>query len=138
VAETRRSVARPLSPHLQVYRFTLLMATSILHRITGGALYLGMILLVWWLVALASGPRAYATFTSVAASPLGILVLVGLSFALMQHLMGGVRHLIWDTGASMDVASAKRLAAGGLLASAAATVALWATVGFVAYAGAGG
>lgn len=117
--------ARPLSPHLQIYSFTLLMASSILHRITGAALYVGSVLVAWWLLALASGPNAYAAFQAVAGSWLGMLVLFGFTWALFQHMMGGIRHLIWDTGTSMDVAAAKRLAAGGYVAAGLATVAVW-------------
>lgn len=131
MAETRASGARPLSPHLQVYRFTLLMMSSILHRITGAALAAGTLLLAWWLVALASGPTAYAWFAWFIASPVGLIILFGYTWALCHHLMGGIRHLMWDTGASLAVPQAKRLAAGGFAAGLLMTVALWGTVGFI-------
>lgn len=89
---------RPLSPHLQVYRWQITMALSILHRASGVALAIGLFVLAWWLLAAASGPEAYATFQSVAGSPIGILALVGWSFALFYHLCAGVRHLLMDTG----------------------------------------
>src|ERR1700722_19197173 len=92
------SAARPLSPHLSTYRLTLTMAMSIVHRITGGALYVGSLLLAWWLLAAASGPNAYATFQSVASSFIGRIVLFGYTWALIHHMLGGGRHLIWDTG----------------------------------------
>lgn len=117
--------SRPLSPHLQIYRFSLLMASSIMHRITGSALYVGTLILVAWLMALASGPEAYALFSKVALNPLGLLVLFGYTWALMQHMLGGLRHLIWDTGAGLSVASAKRLAGMSWLLSALLTFALW-------------
>lgn len=125
MAETKAGPARPLSPHLQIYRFTLLMAASILHRITGGALYFGMLMLAWWLVALASGPQAYAWFAWFAGSPLGLLILFGFTLALMQHAMGGIRHLIWDTGYGLEVTKAQRIAAVGLGASVVLTVLVW-------------
>lgn len=124
-APVKQTAARPLSPHLQIYRFTLLMASSILHRVTGGALYAGTVLVAWWLIALASGPQAYATFQAVAGSWFGLLVLFGYTWVLFQHMMGGIRHLIWDTGASMEVAAAKRLAVGSYAASTIATLVVW-------------
>ncbi|MBX9618988.1 succinate dehydrogenase, cytochrome b556 subunit [Candidatus Raskinella chloraquaticus] len=120
--------SRPLSPHLQIYRFSLLMASSIVHRITGAGLYFGTCLVVFWLLALASGPQAYATFAKLAGSPLGLLILFAYTWALMQHMMGGLRHLIWDTGASLSVAAARRLAAAGWLIALLLTLAVWAIV----------
>ena len=101
--------ARPLSPHLQIYRLTLTMLMSIVHRITGGALYIGTVLLAWWLIAAASGPNAYAVFQSVASSFLGRIVLLGYTWALIHHMLGGVRHLIWDTGAGFGPAEREPL-----------------------------
>src|ERR1700757_3212607 len=89
---------RPLSPHLSIYRPMLSMMMSIVHRITGAALYFGTLLLVWWLLAVASGPVAYATFQSAASSWIGRLVLFGYTWALVHHMLGGLRYLIWDTG----------------------------------------
>ena len=74
------------------------MVMSIVHRITGAALYVGTLLLAWWLLAAASGPNAYATFQTVASSLIGRLVLFGYTWALIHHMLGGIRHLIWDTG----------------------------------------
>lgn len=89
---------RPLSPHLQIYRWSPTMATSIVHRATGMALTLGMAGLAWWLMALASGPGAYATFTSLAFTPLGQVIIFGFVWSLCYHLLSGFRHLIWDIG----------------------------------------
>lgn len=89
---------RPLSPHLQIYRPQITSVLSILHRLTGVALAVGLFVLTWWLAAIAAGPEAYATFLSVAASPIGLIALVGWSFALFYHLCAGVRHLIMDGG----------------------------------------
>jgi len=95
MAETR--VQRPISPHLQIYGLTLTLVMSGLHRISGIALYFGSLLLVWWLIAIASGPNAYATAQWMLGTLLGRLVLLGYSWALIHHALGGVRHLIWDT-----------------------------------------
>src|SRR3954464_10594105 len=92
-----RPAARPLSPHMSIYRWPITMAMSIFHRVTGGALYFGMLLVAWWLIAVASGPNAYATFQSVASSWIGRLILFGYPWALLHHMLGGMRHLIWDT-----------------------------------------
>lgn len=89
---------RPLSPHLQVYRPQITTVLSILHRITGVALSVGLFILTWWLLAVSSGPEAYATFQAVAGSPLGIIALVGWTFALFFHLCAGIRHLVMDCG----------------------------------------
>ncbi|HEY2758899.1 MAG TPA: succinate dehydrogenase, cytochrome b556 subunit, partial [Pseudolabrys sp.] len=91
----RRS--RPISPHLQIYRPMLTMMMSIVHRITGSALYFGMLLLAWWLIAAAAGPNAYANFEWFIGSFIGRIILFGYTWALMHHMLGGIRHLIWDT-----------------------------------------
>ena len=89
---------RPLSPHLQIYKPLLTMMMSIVHRITGGALYFGMLLLVWWLIAAAAGPNAYASVQWFMETLLGRLILFGYTWALIHHMLGGIRHLIWDLG----------------------------------------
>ena len=78
------------------------MVMSIVHRITGGALYFGMLLLAWWLIAAASGPEAFETANAFFGSWFGRLILFGFTWALIHHLLGGIRHLIWDTGAGFD------------------------------------
>ncbi|GAA5008213.1 succinate dehydrogenase, cytochrome b556 subunit [Pseudoluteimonas lycopersici] len=89
---------RPLSPHLQVYRWQVQMVTSILHRATGIVLAVGLIGLVWGLLALAGGPERWAAFAACAGSPFGQLVLLGFSWALAYHLVNGIRHLVQDAG----------------------------------------
>ena len=89
---------RPLSPHLQVYRWLVQMVTSILHRATGIVLAVGLIGLVWGLLALAAGPERWAAFTACAGSPFGKIVLFGFSWALAFHLINGIRHLVQDAG----------------------------------------
>ncbi|MDX2290324.1 MAG: succinate dehydrogenase, cytochrome b556 subunit [Hyphomicrobiaceae bacterium] len=129
-AKTARTgkIERPLSPHLQVYRPLINMTMSIFHRITGAALYFGTLLLAWWLTAAAVGPDYFAFVSGVFASPPGILVLVGYTWALLHHMLGGVRHFIWDTGAAFDIANVKLLSYGTIVLSLALTAAIWAAV----------
>ena len=95
---------RPLSPHLQIWKWGPHMAISILHRATGDALAVaGLFVLVWWLGALASGPEYYATFSELMTTPLGYVVLVGLSWSFFNHLMSGLRHFVLDIGAGYEL-----------------------------------
>jgi succinate dehydrogenase / fumarate reductase cytochrome b subunit len=119
------AASRPLSPHLQVYRWTWTMAMSVAHRVTGSALYLGSILVVIWLVALASGPTAYATVSAFFGSFFGRLVLFGYTWILLHHMLGGIRHLIWDTGAGHEPAARLNLARGTLIGSVVLTLLVW-------------
>lgn len=89
---------RPIAPHLGVWRWHVTMATSIFHRASGVALYLGAIILTGWLVTLANGPEAYDAYMAVLQSPLGLLVLFGITAAACYHLANGIRHLAWDAG----------------------------------------
>jgi succinate dehydrogenase / fumarate reductase cytochrome b subunit len=116
---------RPLSPHLQIYRPMLTMMMSIVHRITGAALYVGTLLLAWYLIALASGPAQFATVNAVYGSPLGLLVLFGFTWALLHHFLGGIRHLVWDLGYGMDARGREFLAKGTLAGGLALTVLVW-------------
>ena len=102
------------------------MLVSILHRVTGAGLSIvGLALLTWWLAALAGGTDAYATFTKVAAHPVGIVALVGLTWAFFQHLFSGIRHLVMDTGAGFELTTNKRFAILTLVGSVLLTAALW-------------
>ena len=103
--------ARPLSPHMQIWRWTITMASSITHRLTGVALAGGMLFLVWWLIAAASGPDAYAVFARVAAHPVGQVILFGLLWSLAFHLLNGIRHLAWDLGYGFNMPTARLTAA---------------------------
>jgi len=120
---------RPLSPHLQVYRPQITSVLSILHRITGVALALGSLLLIYWLVAAASGPEAYGTAQALIGSIIGRLLLLGWTFALFYHLCNGIRHLFWDAGWGFELATVT--ASGWLVvaASAALTLLSW-TLGY--------
>jgi succinate dehydrogenase / fumarate reductase cytochrome b subunit len=119
-----------LSPHLQIYRWQYTMALSILHRATGVALSVGMLLLVYWLLALASGPEAYADARIVFAHPLTRVLLVAFSFAFFYHLCNGVRHLVWDTGRGLERKAARTSGWIAFLAAVAATLLFWALVTF--------
>jgi succinate dehydrogenase / fumarate reductase, cytochrome b subunit len=100
-----RSADRPISPHLQIYRWQLTSVLSILHRAAGVVLSIGTIVLVWWLVAAAAGPDGYDGVAEFLASWLGLLLLFGWSVALFYHLCNGIRHLVWDTGHALDLKS---------------------------------
>lgn len=120
---------RPLSPHLGIWRWRVHMLVSILHRVTGDGLAIGgTLILLWWLVALATGQAAYATFLAVAAGWFGRLVLVALTWAVFQHMMSGLRHLAMDTGWGYDLATSRRTAILTLFASLALTGATWAVI----------
>ena len=118
--------ARPLSPHVTIYRWPITMTMSILHRVTGGALYFGTLLIVWWLVAAATSESAFATAQAVLGSWIGLLVLFGFTWALYHHLLGGIRHLIWDTGYGLEKHVASALAWATLAGSLVLTLATWA------------
>lgn len=125
---------RPLSPHFGIYRWPVTMVTSIVHRATGIALSAGTILLCWWLIAVANGPEAFNQFISVATTPLGEVVLFGLVWSLVYHLLNGIRHLAWDLGYGFAVPTANT---SGILVIAASV--LLAAGGFaLAYTGHGG
>ncbi|MCJ8190820.1 succinate dehydrogenase, cytochrome b556 subunit [Sphingomicrobium aestuariivivum] len=119
--------SRPLSPHLSIYRWQPHMLVSILHRMTGAGLTtVGLGVLAWWLVALASGAGAYATFEGVMGSLLGQLVLVGLTWAFFQHLFSGLRHLVLDMGAGYELKVNRFWAIMTIAASVFATALVWA------------
>ena len=118
---------RPLSPHLTIWRWGPHMLVSILHRVTGGALSVaGLALLAWWLAAIAGGPEAYAKFAAVAGHPLGLAVLIGLTWAFFQHLLSGIRHLTMDSGAAFELGTNKRFAVLTIVGSLLLTALLWA------------
>ena len=117
---------RPLSPHLQIYRPLINMVMSIFHRITGSALYFGTLLLAWWLVAAATGPDHFNFVNDIMGSIPGRIVLVGYTWALIHHMLGGIRHLIWDTGSALDLESVDRLSWATIIGSIVLTVVIWA------------
>jgi succinate dehydrogenase / fumarate reductase cytochrome b subunit len=116
---------RPLSPHLQVYRWQVQMVTSILHRATGVILAVGSLLVVWGLVALAAGPDRWAHFNAIAGSGFGFLVLFGWSWALAYHLINGIRHLVQDAGYAYKVDDFVRNSWFSVVGSLVVTALIW-------------
>ncbi len=133
LVNTKLRAERPLSPHLQIYRPMLTMVMSIVHRITGAGLYFGTVLLAWWVTA-ASSPNAYAKVEWFMGTFIGRLVLFGYTWALIHHMLGGLRHLIWDTGRGFGPSEREWLAAANLVGSIVLTVVLW-IVGYLAMGG---
>ncbi|MCX7302843.1 MAG: succinate dehydrogenase, cytochrome b556 subunit [Hyphomicrobiales bacterium] len=117
--------ARPLSPHLTVYRWPVTMTMSILHRVTGGALYFGTLLVAWWLIAAATSESYFDFVSAILGSWIGRLVLFGYTWALMHHMIGGLRHLIWDTGAGLEKHTASRVAWANIALSVVLTILVW-------------
>ena len=121
-----RNPDRPLSPHLSVYKWGPHMLVSILHRITGAGLAtVGAAALTWWLVAAASGEEAYKAFAGWATSWAGIAVAVGLTWAFVQHMLSGLRHLVMDIGAGFEIERNKFWALMTLAGSLLLTAGLW-------------
>ncbi len=116
---------RPLSPHLQVYKPMLSMMMSIAHRITGAALFFGIILLVWWLVAAAWSDAAFDMAQGFFGHWFGQLVMLGFTWALIHHLLGGIRHFIWDTGKGFELATVEMLVCANLIGSMVVTALIW-------------
>ncbi len=116
---------RPLSPHLQIYRPMLTMMMSIAHRITGFANAVGFALLTWWLLAVSLGPDAYAYVDRFFGSLIGQVLLFLFTWSLIHHMLGGIRHLIWDTGTGLDKTSIEVFAWATLIGSIVLTVLVW-------------
>jgi len=133
MAEASHLKPRPVSPHLSIYRPMLTMMMSIVHRITGGALYFGTGFVAWWLLAAAS-PAAYSKFQWFMGTLIGELILFGYTWALLHHMLGGIRHLIWDTGRGFGPSEREWLTLATLIGSVGLTVILW----FVGYMMMGG
>ena len=125
MSQTKPTVQRPLSPHLGIYRMQINMAMSIIHRITGAALHFGTILLAAWLVSAATSADAFRFLNGLLGHPLGQLVMFGYTWALIHHMFGGIRHLIWDTGRALDIKSADTLGWLSIIGSISLTVVLW-------------
>ena len=120
---------RPLSPHLTIWKWGPHMAVSILHRISGqGLAFVGLPVLLWWLGALVSGPEAYETFAGAATSPLGYIVLIGLSWAFFNHLASGIRHLVMDIGAGYEIDRNRMWSIASLTLGFLLTAAFWAAI----------
>jgi len=117
--------ARPLSPFTTIYRWPLAMALSILHRITGIAIAVGLLLVVWLLLGLANGPESYAKARAFCGSWIGLLLLFGWTWALTFHLANGIRHLFWDVGKGYTVGQAKASGVAVVIASLVMTALIW-------------
>lgn len=122
------AATRPLSPHLQIYRWQVQMVTSILHRITGVALCVGTALLVWGLVALAGDSESFDDFRRVVGSVPGMVLMLGWTWALFYHLCNGIRHLLQDMGAGYRIVQFVRSSWASIVVSIVLTVAVWAWV----------
>ncbi len=122
---TNAKTGRPLSPHIQVYRWTLTMAMSIVHRATGIALYAGTILLAWWLVAAAMGPVAFSWADAFFGSLIGRLILFGYTWALIHHMLSGIKHFLWDVGAAFDPAGRELVTRLTVIGSVTLTMIVW-------------
>lgn len=116
---------RPLSPHLQIYKPIPTMVASIVHRITGAALYFGTLLVAWWLIAAASGEEYYAWVQWAMGTIIGKLVLFGYTWALVHHMFGGLRHFMWDSGFGFEKHFATKLAKATFAASICLTLLIW-------------
>ena len=120
---------RPLSPHLQIWKWGPAMLVSILHRVTGdGMALVGLLVMLWWLGALASGPEHYHTFATLMTTPIGYVVLVGLSWAFFTHLMSGLRHFVLDIGAGYELHRNKFWSVLSPVIAIILTIAFWAVI----------
>ena len=121
----QKSSARPLSPHLQIYKPMLTMMMSIMHRITGVGLYFGIILLMWWLTAASISDSYFDFVQDFFGHWFGRLLLFGFTWTLIHHALGGLRHLLWDTGRGFDLNAVEWLARANLAGSIILTLLLW-------------
>lgn len=117
---------RPISPHLQVYTLTISMLMSIVHRITGAALYFGTLILAWWLIAAATSPSYFSFVSDLLGTIPGKIVLIGYTWALVHHALGGLKHLIWDTGRGFNLYSVNALSWASIILSIVITGGIWA------------
>ena len=120
--------ARPLSPHLQIYSPLINMMMSIVHRITGAALYFGTIILVVWLLAVATSRGNYDAVTGLMMTPVGLAIMAGYTWALVHHALGGIRHFIWDTGHGFGLGTVNFLSWLTIIGSLAITGGIWAYI----------
>lgn len=125
MSEHTKTMERPLSPHLQIYRWQLTMTMSILHRMSGAALAVGTLMVIWMLLGLASGPQAWGVFQMFVTSWIGKLMLFGWSAALFYHMCNGVRHLFWDAGYGFEIRNAYRSGYVVLAAAVLLTAVVW-------------
>jgi succinate dehydrogenase / fumarate reductase cytochrome b subunit len=120
-----KAVERPLSPHLQIYRWSWTMTMSIVHRVTGTANYVGTVLVAVWLLAMATSPAAYQSVQWFFGTIIGRLILFGYTWSLLHHMLGGVRHLVWDFGHGMEPGTRMNMARFTLVGSIVLTLLVW-------------
>ena len=125
MSKTSIHANRPLSPHLQIYKPIPTMIMSIVHRITGGALYVGTLLVAWWLIAAAVSEDYFNFVNAIYGSWIGRVILLGYTWALIHHMLGGIRHLIWDTGRGLEKETSTKLAIGSVILSITLTILVW-------------
>ena len=125
MSNAEAKASRPLSPHLQIYRWPITMTMSILHRATGIAPYGATLLLAGWLIAAAAGPGPFEFANAVFGSWIGRIVLFGYTWALLHHLLGGLRHFVWDVGAGFSKSARDNLAWANIIGSAVLTILVW-------------
>jgi succinate dehydrogenase / fumarate reductase, cytochrome b subunit len=116
---------RPLSPHLSIYHVAMTMAMSIAHRISGVALYVGVLLLAWFLIAASADAATFAVFSDFIGSFIGQVVLFVVTWALFHHLLGGIRHIVWDAGYGLDKPLRDQMAWATLIGGFALTILVW-------------
>jgi len=116
---------RPLSPHLSIYRLPMTGVMSIAHRISGAALYAGVLLLAWFLIAASADASSFAVFSGFIGSFIGQVILFLAAWALFHHLVGGVRHIVWDSGYGLDAPLRDQMAWATLIGGFALTVLVW-------------
>ncbi|MCP4384099.1 MAG: succinate dehydrogenase, cytochrome b556 subunit [Hyphomicrobiales bacterium] len=116
---------RPISPHIQIYQWHLTMVMSIFHRATGFALYAGTVLLAWWLLAAAAGRDHFKVINGLLGSWIGLVVLFGLTWSLLHHMLGGLRHFVWDAGRGLDKPERDQLALATIVGSGILTIVVW-------------
>lgn len=125
MAKSKSLAERPLSPHLQIYKPMLTMMMSIAHRLSGMALYFGTFLLAWWLISAATSPAYYNYVTAFFTTYIGRFLLLGYTWALIHHMLGGMRHLLWDTGNGFSKPAVEWMTRLMLITSIALTVLVW-------------
>lgn len=115
----------PLSPHLSIYKFKLSLVMSIAHRITGGALYFSMLIFLFFLISLSNGASGYELFSSIIDTWIGKLVILGITWAIFHHMLGGLRHFLWDMVKGFEVKTVDKLATITLLGGIVLTIIYW-------------
>lgn len=125
IAGARRMAPKPMSPHLSIFRPYVNMVLSIMHRITGVVNYWGSLLLTAWLISAAMGEQPFNAVSAFIGSPLGLIILVGFTWSVMHHMLGGIRHFIWDTGHGFSLPTVRALSWITLFGSVTLTGLIW-------------